>query len=189
MIIKFYSKLLMNIRELSGNSYDQYVYGEGDDYEDDIKELLASDPYNDDLAQYADKEYNGFDTSEVMSITMTLEGDFLVATCVLTEDATPDMVIHGKNGDSTLKEALADYLEGQYADGWGEGLEQESLGTDYIEDEYADPSDYADEDGEIPDDWEDMVDDIEVYYSVSPWWSSRESFLGKFEFSKVEVLD
>lgn len=180
MIIKYYSKVAIVARDANGEEYDHYTLDDHDEYTDAFIDTIEGPNYNDDLAQYANKEYDGFDKDEVMSIVITFENNYLVANCVLADGVDPDMPVEGNRG-STLKEALADWLEGQYSDGWGEGLADEVLGEDEIDDDFADPNDYADEDGEIPDDWEDMVDPITVYYYGEPWDRG-------FKFDKIEVV-
>lgn len=186
MTIKFYSKLLVVARDYGGAVMDHFPLTPDWEAADKVEDAILD---TEDLAQYADYDLN---PGEVISITLTLEksGDmyddyWLVANCVLGEGITPDTIT---KKDKTVKEALKDYLEGQYSDGWGEGFSQDEFYTDSIEDEYADPNDYADEDGEIPDDWEDMVEDIDVYYYVNPWWSKYDVW-EDFKFDMIKVED
>ena len=184
MTIKFYSKLIVSGMDVSGNVCDYFTLTPSWEAADEVVDAILN---TEDLAQYADYYFN---PGEVLSITLTPEssGDryddcWLVANCVLGEGITPDTIT---KEDKTIKEALTDFIEGQYSDGWGEGFSQEVFYTESVPDEYADPSDYADEDGEVPEDWEDMVEDVDVYYSVFPWWSERD-YNRKFEFDMIEV--
>ena len=125
--------------EYFGYSDDDYPISYFDasdaDYAENLKNLIDKDfkemgPKG--LAEYLDKD--NFIFKVVNSIVCSLADNY--HTLITVVDTTR------KLNDEELTE-LKDYLTGQFADGWGEWLEQQDLGTIYYTEEY----EYEDDEG------------------------------------------
>ena len=108
-----------------------------------------------------------------------------MATVEIVSD--PQKIVTYGNRETTLVRAIGDYIEGQYADGWGENIGDESIGV--YEDWYTEPGEpYEDENGDwVDDEDEELSEDVYVHPVI--WWNDYLApGLGDFKFEKVDII-
>jgi hypothetical protein len=149
------SELKARARGVEESNYDDELYGlDLVDVKSEINEAIGDT----ELAQYIDPREGIYDVITSIKPKVSIVGKELMAT---TE------IITSEELDVQDIEDLKDYLLGQYADGWGEGFEQNPVTT--FEDGYDYEYEEEDEYGDVRTIYE--TEQINVELLVSFWHS------------------
>lgn len=122
-------------------AFDDYIlynnnYGLGNEIDSTMSSMIDDDPEAQNLAEYVDANLEG--KVKKINLHWDAKGNHLVATVHLAAEVVPEDV----------KDAVWEYLEGQMADGWGEGFEQQEIAHESVYAVYNENDDY----------------DVEVFY-------------------------
>ncbi len=160
-IYKFESPIIVNICDESTWKADTYTLEKGTDDENIIRDAVISDMSemgSKGLAEYLDPKYNKVIYPYIVSIIVTVENARAITIVKANKELT-----------SEEKDAVKDYISGQFSDGWGEGFEQQTL------DEWTEEGESEEWDEEEQESYMEEYD-YKVTMSAS-FWDSRNWYI------------
>ena len=159
-----FKKTAETVKKEFRSDYEMRSYYDNSDYEE-----VTNDIFHDffpEAKKFVENDFKEIKSEmlEYLKEDMGEDGKNIVDIDFRLEDEAIMTVTFSSEVNESLLARIADWIEGQYADGWGEGLEQQDFAS-YAE-EYE--VEYEDEDGEYYTDYENF----DTYLSIQLWPSN-----------------